>query len=152
MQSVADNLLLDVLDLAKEYEVDHIKTRCEQYISNKPAIDASWLSIDQLLLYLTACDQHGLKQPREQLVKLASQKSYRELEWSRRNGSYAASALLDVFRSRCEELEKKESELRSKNSSLVRSLQSIQSCVSKPDDVLRKKVSEELIRVTLLIN
>ena len=149
MQSVADDLLRDVLDLAKEYEIDLIKTKCEQYISSRLAtVSVCSLSSEQLLIYLSACDEHGLENLREKLVKLASKMSYNELEFGRRCRSHAASAVLDVFRSRCKELENKRSELRSGILSLCNSIKSVQPSVS--DSGLRKKVTDELSRLEQL--
>ena len=149
MQSVADDLLRDVLDLAKEYQIDHIKTRCEQYISSRLAIvSVRRLSSEQLLIYLSACDEHGLENLREKLMKLASEMTYNELENGRRSRSYAASAVLDVFRSRCKELENKRIDLRSGILNLCSSIKSMQPSVS--DSGLRKKVTDELSRLEQL--
>ena len=106
----ADNVLLELLQLAAEYGVEHIGIKCEQYIGTQLGIHAlpsspDTLTTGQLLLYLTACDGHGLVKHRERLVKLASRRSTGELQQSAHYPSTSATALRDVFRLRCHNLE-----------------------------------------------
>ena len=117
-----------MLDLAREYETDHVKTKCEQYISNQLDFDISHgkLKTDRLFLFLATCGQHGLGKTQKRLVKLAAEKSCKELENCNNITVVPPAILKEVFLSRCKALEKIESRLRRDNDSLVDFIQSVE--------------------------
>ena len=105
MFSVADDTMTVLLALAKEYQVDHIRTKCEQWIGAQIKL-VHQLDTTTLLLYLLSCDQFGLNKHLEQLKDIAARRKTSELTgaWPDRY-PFPTSSTMDVFRIRCEKLE-----------------------------------------------
>ena len=113
MFSVADDTLTLLLALAKEYQVDHIRTKCEQYIGAQMELGVlrldecrKWLTADRLLLFLLSCDQYDLKEHCEQLKEIAAGRQTSELTSCSNYRHFPRNSAMDVFRIRCEKLEK----------------------------------------------
>lgn len=102
-----DDMLLETLALAKEYQVDHLNAKCEQYIGSQLQLHDynNKLTVDTILTYLTACDQNSLAKHREKLVSLAATHLVRNLQSSEFFEPVPATALKDVFLARCAMLE-----------------------------------------------
>ncbi|KAL8608194.1 hypothetical protein ACOMHN_016649 [Nucella lapillus] len=104
---MTDDLLLEILALAKEYQVDHVSTKCEQYIGSQLQLHNLnvMLTTDALLIYLTTCERYHLAKHRDRLVELAANQAKKELQQSKVFESVPATTLREVFFSHSQILE-----------------------------------------------
>ena len=114
---VSDDTLFPLLALVKEYQVDHIRTKCEQYIGIQlelgVARSGQGLDTDRLLLFLAACDQHSLHQHRERLQQLAAKRPTAELISSiKKHDCFPANSAVEVLITRCKKVDEMEQALR----------------------------------------
>ncbi|KAK7494300.1 hypothetical protein BaRGS_00014403 [Batillaria attramentaria] len=83
---ISDENLVQILELAEEYHVDHVKARCQDYIGSQlsehyyknstcaiqspfPAISSLEL-VSRMMLYIWMCDQYGLPKHRARLLSI----------------------------------------------------------------------------------
>ncbi|XP_076454992.1 uncharacterized protein LOC143289766 isoform X2 [Babylonia areolata] len=106
---LTDCTLVETLTLAKEFHVEHISARCEQYIDAQLKQHGSKkkMNKDRILIYLTACDRNQLTKHRDKLVGLAAQYTTKDLQTSLFFESLSSAAQKDVFLRRCQTLENK---------------------------------------------
>ena len=137
---------MEVLDLAKEYEADHVKTKCEQYVSTQLDLDVSQgkLKTDRLVLFLAACGQHGLVKIQKQLVELAAEKSCTQLENCRHITVVPPAILKEVFLSRCKALEQIELCLRSDINILVDCVKSVKRTTSQLNNSTCRRINAKI--------
>ena len=105
MPVVADDTLVSLLPLAEEYQVEHIRRKCERYIGTQLTSGGAALSTDQQVLYLWMCEVYGFPEHRDRLVQLAASNSLQDLKGSRFYDSLPLLASRDVMLRRCEQLE-----------------------------------------------
>ncbi|KAL8608192.1 hypothetical protein ACOMHN_016647 [Nucella lapillus] len=100
-------MLQETLALAKEYQADHLSTKCEDYMGIQLDLRGAMeiLTTDSILYYLTACERYHLATHRDRLVEHAANRTTKELQHSQFFGSVPATALKDVFLARSQTLE-----------------------------------------------
>ncbi|XP_025110747.1 BTB/POZ domain-containing protein Y57A10B.3-like [Pomacea canaliculata] len=108
---MTDNTLEDLLELADEYQVEHVFTNCKIYIEKQVEDLSNVPTTDKTLLYLKIVDQYDkyeqLHSLREQLVRRASRRPVSRLQKSRHYSSLPPTVLKDVFLRRLQKLEKR---------------------------------------------
>jgi hypothetical protein len=105
---IADEHLLSLLDLAREYQTDAVISKCDRYIGTETelgVLKGSGLTADRLLLFLHACEVHGFDKHLPRLTLLAAEKMSREMKASKYFASFPATVLTDVMTLRCGRLE-----------------------------------------------
>ncbi|KAK7502169.1 hypothetical protein BaRGS_00006533 [Batillaria attramentaria] len=124
-KTVLDDGLVEMLALADEYQVEHIRQKCEQYIGSKVSTPFG-LTTDQILLYLWMCEQYRLPQHREDLLDLAANETTANLYASEYYERVPATAVKDLMYKRCVKLETANSELQTVNTTLQTEKQQLQ--------------------------
>ncbi|XP_025110424.1 uncharacterized protein LOC112573936 isoform X2 [Pomacea canaliculata] len=108
---MTDNTLEDLLELADEYQVEHVFTNCKIYIDKQVEDVSNVPTTDKTLLYLKIVEQYDkyeqLHSLREQLVRRASRRPVSRLQKSRHYSSLPPTVLKDVFLRRLQKLEKR---------------------------------------------
>jgi hypothetical protein len=68
----SDDNLESLLALSREYQVESVRTRCQQFIeAESKSRRCVKLTANRLMLFLYVCDQHDLKEPLHHLKQLA---------------------------------------------------------------------------------
>jgi hypothetical protein len=65
------------------------------------------VDMDRVLHWLLMCDKFGLGHPKDDLVRIAASTSVKALMTCPGYSKFESSALTEIFRKRCEELEKR---------------------------------------------
>ncbi|XP_025110777.1 uncharacterized protein LOC112574119 [Pomacea canaliculata] len=98
-----DDTLLDLLELAREYDVQQVFNNCSQYITKRLDSKTASLSTHHVLFYLGIVDGYErLQSLRQMLVDMASRVSATELRRSDMYSAVPATAMRDVLQRRIE--------------------------------------------------
>ncbi|KAK7502166.1 hypothetical protein BaRGS_00006530 [Batillaria attramentaria] len=119
-KSIKDNQLLSLLALAEEYQVEHVRTKCDQYISQQ-VTRGSKLSSNQVLMYLWAGHLYNLHHHNSALFTLLG--NVRRIATLKANPYYQRLPLKttkELLEKRCDTLEKENEKLASSSKSLER--------------------------------
>ena len=121
---VADDILETLLRLADEYQADHVRQKCQLYITTQietnatpeavlqmsagshhrqlpPQFFRSDLDLDQVMLYLHLCDEYRLPKTRQELIQLASGRSVKTLQKHPIYKKLCDGTKLEVMTARC---------------------------------------------------
>lgn len=102
---VKDGTLKSLLELSREYQVEHIRDKCRQFVCHQA--DTGSLSADRLLYYIWIFNQFDIMDHRPQLVNLAADKTSTELTSSGAYQNFTTNALTDVLLARVRTLERR---------------------------------------------
>ena len=114
MFSVADKALEPLLKLADEYDVGHVKKKCEHFIGDQIQFV---MNTEQAMRYLWLCDVYQLLDHKDHLTALAADHTLESLTASKYYSLLQATAQRDVMEARCRFLqdEKDQDKLRLMN-------------------------------------
>ncbi|PVD23363.1 hypothetical protein C0Q70_16631 [Pomacea canaliculata] len=98
--------LIDILELADEYQTEQVLSDCEQYMGTQIHLLGQRLSEDQMMLYLWMMAQYNLKLHLEVLMDLSSKKAVHRLLKSKYFNSVPPETMKELLVRRCKDLEK----------------------------------------------
>ena len=98
MFSVADKDLEPLLKLADEYDVGHVKKKCEHFIGDQIQYV---MNTEQAMRYLWLCDVYQLLDHKDHLIALAADHTLESLTASKYYPLLQATAQRDLMEARC---------------------------------------------------
>ncbi|XP_025109653.1 BTB and MATH domain-containing protein 38-like [Pomacea canaliculata] len=105
-RTLTDERLIDILELADEYQTEQVLSDCEQYMGTQIHLLGQRLSEDQMMLYLWMMAQYNLKLHLEVLMDLSSKKAVHRLLKSKYFNSVPPETMKELLVRRCKDLEK----------------------------------------------